>query len=391
MGYNIDNGIDIFLQQIPGNRRMALLTNNAAVTATFRASRQALLDKGHHLVKLFSPEHGLDTTGADGHIMYNSTDTITGLPVISLYGDKLAPGAEDLEDIDILLADLPDIGSRFYTYLWTMTHVMESCARYNKTMIVLDRPNPLSGVLSQAEGPLPDEERTSSFIGRWKIPVRHSCTLGELALYFNSVKNIGCPLEVIPCKGWKRDMLQPDYQSSFVPASPAINTFEAALLYPGLCMLEASNISEGRGTAVPFRVAGAPWIDPVAVAETFNNAGMKHVYAREISFTPEAGRYKAQSCKGVMLHVTSPCHFQPVKTGLVLLMIIRSLHPGYFEWAPYMTHVNRSGNHHLDLLTGIPDAVALFEGSITDFINAVDNFTNIGNWQQEINPYLLYH
>ena len=194
-------------------------------------------------------------------------------------------------------------------------------------------------------------------------------------------------------------MLHPGYSHSFVPTSPAITGFETALLYPGLCFLEATNISEGRGTATPFRVAGAPWIRAEQTAVLFNSivsdaagktAGPAGVYARPVAFTPAEGKYAAQLCKGVMLHVTEPRSFRPVKTGWLLIRLIKDLHPGFFEWAPYPTHVNRSGRHHLDLLAGLPGTEQVFESALGDFANEVEKFLSTGQWQDNIRPFLLY-
>ena len=192
-------GIDILLKQNPSwkKKRIGLVTNHAATTNKLIPSRKALLDKGFNIIKLFSPEHGLDVKGADGAKMKDGIDTLTNLPVISLYNRKLAPGKKDLMDIDIILFDIPDIGCRCYTYLWTMTYVAEACAKHKKKLIILDRPNPVSGNLQLAEGPILDEKKCASFIGRWDIPLRHSCTLGELALYFNQSKNIHADIEII--------------------------------------------------------------------------------------------------------------------------------------------------------------------------------------------------
>lgn len=186
----VKTGIDILLEHTPSwkQSRIGLVTNDAALTGQGIASRKAILDNGFNLVRIFSPEHGLSATGADGAPMKDQKDPLTGLPVISLYGEKVAPAADDLCDLDLLLFDIPDAGTRFYTYLWTLTYCLEVCASTKTTLIVLDRPNPLSGILSLAGGPFLDESNCSSFIGRWSIPIRHSCTLGELALYFNQEK-----------------------------------------------------------------------------------------------------------------------------------------------------------------------------------------------------------
>ena len=392
---NIQFGIDILLaQQLQWKRkRIALVTNHAATTNCFVPSRLALLQHGFNIVKLFSPEHGLDTTGADGHAMGNSTDPLTQLPVVSLYGDKLAPAPEDLNDIDLVLFDIPDVGSRFYTYLWTMTHVLEACAAYNLPFIVADRPNPVSGNLKLSEGPMLDEVHCSSFIGRWSIPVRHSCTMGELAKYFNATRNINCKLEVIPCSYWQREMYYTEWSHSFVPLSPAIPGFESALLYPGLCLLEATNCSEGRGTATPFRIAGAPWMQANETARLFNSmqaAPSNSVYARPIMFTPTEGKYVGQRCNGIMLHVTDPNAFLPVTIGWLLIRIIKELHPQHFQWATYPTHVNPSGKNHLDLLSGIPGTATLFETALADFTDAVRKHIELKDWVLHIQPHLMY-
>lgn len=382
----IQSGIDHLLANPPSwkQQNIALVTNHAATTQTYQATRQALQQKGFNLVKLFSPEHGLDTTGADGHTMYDGMDELTQLPVISLYGSKLAPTASDLEDVDLVLFDIPDIGARFYTYLWTMTHVLEACAKNDKPFVIADRPNPLSGNLKSAEGPLLNEANCSSFIGRWSIPVRHSCTLGELATYFNITRNIQCDLEVIRCVQYDRNTFYNDHHHSFVPLSPAIPTFESALLYPGLCFFEATNISEGRGTATPFRIATAPWMEAKQTAAIFNSMTDGNVKARSITCTPVEGKYAQQKCNGIMLHVTDPYTFKPVETGWLLIKIIKDLHKQQFEWQPYPTHVNPTGAHHLDLLAGIPDAEKLFGSNFTL------QFANPDNWEQTIKPFLLY-
>ncbi|MBS1604522.1 MAG: DUF1343 domain-containing protein [Bacteroidetes bacterium] len=386
-------GIDAILDSPPDWRssRVAMVTNNAATTAAFRSSRLALLEAGFGLTKLLSPEHGLLATGADGHAMLDGYDELTGLPVVSLYGDRLAPGQEDLADIDVVLFDIPDIGCRFYTYLWTLTHVMEACARWGRPLVIADRPNPLSGRLTLAEGPGLDEKHCSSFIGRWELPIRHSCTIGELSRYFNTTKKIGCSLDVVPCQAWRRDSFYPDWRRSFVPLSPAIPDFESALFYPGLCLFEATNLSEGRGTATPFRVVGAPWLEGTTVAAAFNKQLGDAVAARPVEFTPAEGKYAGRLCKGVMLHVRDAQNFRPVETGWLLLALIRDLYPDSFAWAPYPTHVNPAGRRHLDLLLGIPGAETIFASGNVNRPEDIRSFTDPGNWIEKIRPFLLYH
>ncbi|WP_109698107.1 exo-beta-N-acetylmuramidase NamZ family protein [Chitinophaga deserti] len=387
-------GINTLLSHPPAwkNHRIGLVTNHAASTVDFRPAREALLTQGFNITRLFSPEHGLETTGEDGREMPDGIDRLTGIPVISLYGGKLAPDQNDLSDIDIVLFDIPDIGCRFYTYLWTMTHVMEACAAHRKYLVIADRPNPLSGRLHLAEGPLLDEANCSSFIGRWNIPLRHSCTVGELALYFKKIRSMehSLQLEVIACQNWQRTMFYPDWSSSFIPTSPAIPCFESALLYPGMGLLEATNVSEGRGTATPFRVAGAPWMDGPRIAKLFNAYHPEGVYARPVNFTPAEGKYQGQKCSGIMLHVQDPGVFRPVRNGWLLIRLIRDLHPGHFSWAPYPTYVNRAGTRHLDLLLGVKDAESLVAAKAEGGWEDIAKYTAPGDWPERIAPFLLY-
>ena len=380
-------GIDVLLASPPAWRlaRIALVTNQAAATAGFRPSRLALQEAGFRLVKLFSPEHGLSAMGPDGHQMYDGVDRLTGLPVVSLYGDVLAPREEDLADIDLVLFDIPDAGCRFYTYLWTMTHVLEACARWSRPFVIADPPNPLSGRLELAEGPMLDEESCGSFIGRWRLPIRHSCTLGELAVFFNETRDIGCELAVVKCRDWNRGFFPAE--RSFVPLSPAIPGFESVLLYPGLCLFEATNCSEGRGTATPFRVVGAPWMNTHAVVDAFNRQA-ENVIARAVEIVPAEGKFAGQSCEGIMLHASALAAFRPVETGCLLMALIRELHPGSFEWAPYPTHVNPQGQGHLDLLLGVHGAEKFFEPGMS--LRNIRRYTDAGDWAQRIRPFLLY-
>jgi len=388
----IQFGIDILLQQDPSwkQQRIGLVTNHAATTRQFIPSRKALQDCGFKLIKLFSPEHGLDVKGADGAKMNDAIDPLTALPIISLYGDKLEPSAEDLKDIDIVLFDIPDVGSRFYTYLWTLTHVLEACSKQNKKLIILDRPNPISGNLSLSEGPILDAAHCSSFIGRWELPIRHSCSLGELALYFNQTKNIHAPIEIIQCQNWNRPDFQTDWGIDFVPTSPAIRNFEAALLYPGTGLLEATNISEGRGTELSFQIAGSPWMNGKEVATIFNQLELDDVKAEAIDFIPSSSKYVLEKCSGIQFKVSHVSSYTAVFTGLLIIKLIKNLYPQQFGWKPYPTNVNPSGKGHLDKLLGIANSEELFELPFHTFLQTIQQLTKTNNWQKEIQQYLLY-
>lgn len=388
----IQFGVDVFLRQVAqyDSYRLALVTNQAATTAAYYPSRLALLKAGFQLTTLFSPEHGLETIGEDGKPVLNGTDALTGLPIISLYGDKLRPTATDLLDIDAVIVDLPDVGCRFYTYLWTLTHVMEACARYQKPVVLLDRPNPLSGLMHTVEGPMLQEDPCASFIGRWAVPVRHSCTFGELATYWQQHRLPTLALTVIRATGWRREQFVWDWQPSFIPTSPAIVSAEAVLLYPGLGLLEATNLSEGRGTAMPFRVVGAPWLTMNELASQLNALSLPGVVGRAIVFVPQTGKYNGQYCQGISLHVLEPARFKSVVTGMLLIKLIYDRYPAHFSWETYPTHVNPTGANHLDKLLGIPDAEALFEQPMPVFRERLDELVPCETWAHTIQPYLLY-
>jgi uncharacterized protein YbbC (DUF1343 family) len=384
-------GVDEIILQNPAwkTKRIGLVTSDAATTNTGILSRTALLNAGFNIVLLFSPEHGISAKAPDGEAQQNGIDEITGLPIISLYGNKSMPTAQDLENIDIVLFDIPDIGARFYTYLWTLTYVLEACASNHKQLIVLDRPNPVSGNFDSAEGPFLEVE-SSSFIGRWNIPIKHSCTLGELALYFNSTKNIGANLTVVTLKNWERDSFVTNWQTDFVPTSPAIQNPNSMLLYPGLCLLEATNISEGRGSQYSFETAAAPWLQTNEIVSFINQSFGDEIKASAITFTPTSGKYAHTICKGIHFEVIDPLFYKPVFFGLLLLYIIRAKHPEAFLWAPYKTAVNPSGENHLDKLLGINNAQKLFELPLPQFIANCTKLTHCAGWPEQMIPYLLY-
>lgn len=365
--------------------RLALVTNNAASTSTGIKSRLALTENGFNLQLLFSPEHGLTAAGEDGAPQADGTDPLTGLPVISLYGDKLKPAAEDLDGIDYVLFDIPDAGCRFYTYLWTLSYVMEACAAASKPLVLLDRPNPLSGALAKTEGPALDELHCSSFIGRWNIPVRHSCTFGELALYFaaNYIKDV--TVEIIPLQHWNRQQTIDESGWLFVPTSPAIRTTHTLALYPALCFLEAVNVNEGRGTELDFNCCGAPWINAVELTDAFKQLSLTGIEVVPYSYTPEWGLYAGEVCNGLRFTVTEPSSFRPVFTGLQLLQLIYRLYPENCTERLYKTAANPEGSGHLDRLTGVYQAwTALKNGTLASYAAAT------GNWESRIAPFLLY-
>ncbi len=384
-------GIDTLLQHahMYKNLRTGFVTNNAATTVDGRQSRVALLQNGFNITKLFSPEHGLNATGADGLFQQNTFDTITGLPVISLYGESLSPTETDLTDIDILIFDLPDVGCRFYTYQWTLTYIMEACAAYKKPLIICDRPNPLSGNFRLAEGPMLDDD-CASFIGRWNIPLRHSCTIAELALYWNKSRNLNVDLSIMPLQNWNRNHFFTDLNIPFIPTSPGIPNAETALLYPVTGLLEGINVSEGRGTKTPFKICGAPWIDAPQLSNAFNALQLPGVKARPYYFTPTSGKYANEICNGLLFTVEDAAMFRPITMGFFLLHLLFQLYPDKAAPDLYPTNANPTGSGHLEKLTGYRDIWNLLKMDTISFRSLTDKITKVDEWKNEISQFLLY-
>lgn len=380
------SGLDHLLLQQNSfkNARIALVTNNAALTSGKEQCRVALLRKGFNIIKLFSPEHGLEAKGADGTYQSNSIDPLTLLPVVSLYGDHLMPTAEDVEGIDMIVFDIPDVGCRFYTYLWTMTYVMEACVLYNKPLVILDRPNPISGDMKKAEGPMLDE-KCSSFIGRWNIPIRHSCTLGELATYFSATGKMNIDLSVIQLTGWERGCLPSENNYLFTPTSPAISTIETALCYPGMGLMEGVNVNEGRGSNNPFSIFGAPWINSSLLLSELRSQNLPGVLFKEIQFTAADSLYAGESCSGLSLLIANEKEFLPVQTGIAIIQQLLLLFPRHCAERKYKTRANPSGEKHLDKLLGVENSFSKLKAG-ERISGELKN-----EWQEKVTPFLLYH
>lgn len=395
-------GIDLLLSDIPNDlkqKRIGLVTNNVATTLAYGATlppltptRGALQAAGVNLVRLFGPEHGIGAAAADGASVDDERDSVTGLPVVSLYGKTFAPPPASLADLDLLLFDIPDIGVRFYTYIWTLSHVMEACAAAGVPLWVLDRPNPLGGDLAMCEGPM-SHAAVSSFVGRWPMPVRHSLTVGELATYWNAARNLGVDLHVVPARDWTRSRDLPDLGLPFVPASPNMPHMEAAQVYPGTCFFEGTNVSEGRGTSNPFHAVGAPWLDAQAVADAVNARNLPGARARATGFTPCAGKHAGLPCQAVMVHVTNRKTLRPVAYGLTLLAEIAVRHPAEFAWLPYPTAARGPGYGHFDALIGRTDLRAEIDNmAAAGTVDAatIRGWTECADWRALVTSHLLY-
>jgi uncharacterized protein YbbC (DUF1343 family) len=386
-------GIDQVLST-PGmlNGRLGLLTNDAARTAldSHLRSRVALQRAGFNLVHLFSPEHGLEANTADGAAVGDGYDTLTGIPVVSLYGKRMHPPPESLADLDAVVFDIQDIGARFYTYIWTLSHLLEACAEAGVPLVVLDRPNPLGGDLAAAEGPTLDVTRFGSFVGRAAIPIRHSLTVGELAQLWNAEWKRSANLRVVPCCGWTRAMHWPDTGLPFVQTSPAIASYESALLYPGLCLFEATNLSVGRGTSLAFQAIGAPWLKAAEVTAAFNALKLSGIRAETTTFTPSLPPYLGTSCSVVRMRLTEPCSLQPVRSGLHLLATTIATHWPDFQWASYPTVANPTGEGHFERLIGQAGIRETLESNPPDLAERIEAWTTTPGWRERVAGCLLY-
>ena len=323
-----------------------------------------------NLVQLYGPEHGIRATAQDQIGVDSTEDPVTGLPEFSLYGssyDSLSPSPESLEQIDTLLFDIQDIGSRYYTYQATMALCMQAAAKANVSMVVLDRPNPIGGHQVEGGGILTP---LRNFCGIYPIPQRHGMTVGELAKLYNSACDIGCELKIIPITGWSRHQYYDELDYPWVLPSPNMPTLDTAIVYPGTCLFEGTNISEARGTTRPFELFGAPFIDSYALRDELNRLELPGLTWRPAEFEPTFHKFANQICRGLQLHVTDREAFLPYQTGLGILWCLRRLWPDQFQWKTDVYEF-RDDVPAIDLLTGFPevregiDAGASFEAVLS--------------------------
>jgi uncharacterized protein YbbC (DUF1343 family) len=313
--------------------RFGLITNPSGVTADGVPSWRALADlRAGKLVRLFGPEHGVDGGAIYMEAVRNAVHGPTGLPCVSLYGssaESLKPRREDLEGLDALVFDIQDVGARYYTYVYTMALAMEACAKAGVRFVVLDRPNPLGG--ERVEGNLV-EPGFRSFVGLYPLPNRHGMTLGELARMLNAEEKFGCDLAVVPCLGWTRKMRWVETGLPFVPPSPNMPTPDTALVYPGMCLLEGTNVSEARGTCRPFEQFGAPYLDANEMASALERHELPGLRLRPVHFIPTWDKHRGVGCAGAFLHVTDAATFPSVKAGLAVVAEARRRGGADFQW-----------------------------------------------------------
>ncbi len=304
--------------ELIGGRRWALLANQAAVTTDLDPARGVLhAGKAGELVRLFAPEHGLDGVAQDMEAVRDQRDLLTGAEVRSFYGadaDTLAPRSGDLSDVEVLVIDLPDIGTRYYTFAATMDWAMAAAERAGIEVVMLDRPNPIGGVLREG-GPV--QPGFESFVSQLPVPVRHGITLAEIAILLQRERYSNLELTVVPCRGWQREMWWDSTGLPWVPPSPNMPALETATLYPGLCLIEATTLSEGRGTTRPFHLVGAPWIWRSGWSNELRRLELAGVAFRLTRFRPEFGKHAGEVCSGIELHITDRLALEPLASASI--------------------------------------------------------------------------
>ena len=349
----IQVGLEVLLQSREysfSGQKIAYLSNQASTTSKLIQGRIPLQEKyGKQLTCLFSPQHGFFAEKQDNMVESAHTlDRVTGLPMYSLYGDLRKPTAEMFTSFDILLIDLVDVGTRVYTFMYTMAYCMMTAAATGKKVIILDRPNPIGG--ERIEGNILDAD-CLSFVGLFPLPMRHGLTMGELALLMNDEFKIGADLSVVPVSGWKREHLFRDTGFPWVAPSPNMPTPECALVYPGQVIWEGTNISEGRGTTLPFEFVGAPFWQHQEILDFLQPTCLQGCHLRPVVFEPTSGKWAEQSCTGFQVHVTDPHSFMPYRTSLALLQATLILYPDSFAYKepPYEYEYERLP---MDLIIG---------------------------------------
>ncbi len=345
----LDNVEDKWPKKLKG-LKAGLVVHPASINRYLEHSVDILLrSKKIKLTSLFGPQHGIRGETQDNMLEWEGFhDEKTGLPVHSLYGMKRQPNDSMLDDIEVMIIDMQDIGSRYYTFIWTMDLCMRACAKADMSIVVLDRPNPVNGV--NAEGPVLDPAY-ASFVGLRPLPARHGMTIGEIGNYLWKEFYPSLDFHVVQMKGWKRKMWFDDTGLRWVLPSPNMPTLDSAIVYPGMCLLEGTNLSEGRGTTRPFEIFGAPFIDPVKLTENLNRHKLPGVAFRAQYFEPAFQKHAGQLCGGAQIHVLNRKRFRPFKTGVAILKTAHDLYPDHFEWKQPPYEYEKE-NLPIDILSG---------------------------------------
>ena len=368
----VQTGLDIIERNLPEklkDSRVGLLVHPASVNRRLKHTVNIFLGyRRLELKALFGPQHGIRGETQDNMVEWKGfRDKQTGLPVYSLYSQTRKPEHSMLEDIDVMVIDIQDVGARYYTFIWTMELCMQACLEMNKSVIVLDRPNPLGGTCT--EGPVLDMAY-ASFVGQRPLPIRHGMTIGEIGSYLKNNFYPSLDFHVITMQGWKRKMWFEETGLPWVMPSPNMPTLDTATVYPGMCLLEGTNLSEGRGTTRPFEIFGAPFIEPEILLKRLKQFKLPGVVFRPVHFQPTFQKHAGKLCGGAQIYVTNRERFRPFKTGVAVIKAVHDIYPKNFHWRepPYEYETEKMP---IDILAG------------TDKLrNAIDNVETLEQMEE---------
>lgn len=379
-------GLEVFLENHVdefSGKRIGLLTNLTGVNHKLETTIDLFHQhKKLQLTALFGPEHGIRGEVQEGKLIESSIDPYTGIPIYSLYNKEKKPNVEMLKEVDVVFCDLQDIGARYYTFIYSLANTMQICGQEGKKVVVLDRPNPING--QSVEGNIVEKD-FQSFVGKFPISVRHGMTIGELALLFKHEFGVDCELEVIPMDGWSREKYFDQTDLFWVSPSPNTTNMDMCVLYPGTCLVEGTNLSEGRGTTRPFEVIGAPFMDSRKLADKLNGLNMEGVRFRPAVFKPMYQKHAGEVCEGVQIHVADRIKLQPFEMGILILETIYKLYPDKLEFI----HAGKLNRYFLDLLAGTDKLrKQIIKGDTTPFRAQLQD--DINQFELIRKNYLLY-
>ena len=386
----IKTGLETLYDNVPEclkGRRLGLLANPASITNEFAHAKDVITQLFPGQIKaLFSPQHGFFAEKQDNMIESGHfRDPDLDVPVFSLYSETRIPTDEMFAPIDTLVVDIQDVGTRVYTFIYTISYCLEVAAKLGRSVVILDRPNPVGGL--QVEGNILDAS-CASFVGRYPIPMRHGMTVGEICAYINTTGNIGCDLTVIPMQGWARNMYWQDTGLVWIAPSPNLPTPLSAMVYPGQVIFEGTNLSEGRGTTLPFEQFGAPYVDIQKIRQGVHGR-LEGIFLRPVCFAPTSGKWQGRTCQGFHIHVTDKDTYKPYLSSLILLQQIIRAHPDKFEFKapPYEYEYER-----------LPMDLILGSRQLREHIEKMENIFELEEqWQESLEqfkqasrPFYLY-
>ena len=381
----VRTGLDILISEkvdeLKG-RKIGILANHTSLTSDFVHISDALISAGLNVKVMFAPEHGIRGDIGAGETVTDCIDKRSGVLVRSLYGQH-GKADVDLSDVDVMLVDIQDVGARFYTHIAIIKKIMAACAKSGVPVYVLDRPNPITGL--NPEGPML-ESGCESLVGINGIPIRHSLTVGEIAKLISSKLEPECNLNVIRMENWSRNMWYDFTGIAWVMPSPNIPTIDTAIVYPGTCLLEGTNLSEGRGTTKPFELFGAPWIDTQQLHDKLMSYKLPAVAFREAYFSPSYSKFKEKNCAGLQIHVLDRGGYKPVLTGIAVVCAVFELYPDNFAFI----EPKNGSKYFFDLLSGGSRIRQMIQEKNTPFQIAASWKDNLDDYTGAIKEFFIY-